>query len=228
MAADLNCGEWFRSPFLLAEAKGVAGLGKAGGDGQAGSDKAGQQVPPEVYMALTYAGTLFLFTLSVPLILYGLNKLLNKIEDCFGCGSSSKEKRAAERMKQQHHYQQHESPSLIPSSDFSANFNQQKSVAEQQNSAPIFDQTRFHPGNATKQFQQNNNQQLNPQLLKQHPKYAQFVSMSSKLGYHITSQDDMGQDKARSQQHPPLVDLNIQQNMPRDSREVTLTPTAAA
>lgn len=75
---------------LFAEAKGVAGLGKAGGDSQGGSDKAGQQVPPEVYNALTYAGTAFLFTLSVPLILYGLNKLLNKIEDCFGCGPSNK------------------------------------------------------------------------------------------------------------------------------------------
>lgn len=74
----------------LADAKGVAGLGKAGGDGAGGSDKAGQQVPPEVYNALTYAGTAFLFTLSVPLILYGLNKLLNKIEDCFGCGPSSR------------------------------------------------------------------------------------------------------------------------------------------
>lgn len=74
----------------LADAKGVAGLGKAGGDGSAGSDKAGQQVPPEVYNALTYAGTAFLFTLSVPLILYGLNKFLNWIEDCFGCGPSSK------------------------------------------------------------------------------------------------------------------------------------------
>jgi len=75
---------------LFAHAKGVAGLGKAGGDGQAGTDKGGQQVPPEVYIALTYAGTAFLFTLSVPLILYGLNKLLNKIEDCLGCGSSKK------------------------------------------------------------------------------------------------------------------------------------------
>lgn len=75
---------------LLAEAKGVAGLGKAGGDGSAGSDKAGQQVPPEVYIALTYAAIAFLCTLSVPLILYFLNKLLNKIEDCFGCGPSSK------------------------------------------------------------------------------------------------------------------------------------------
>lgn len=74
----------------FAQAKGVAGLGKAGGDGTGGSDKAGQQVPPEVYNALTYAGTAFLFTLSVPLILYGLNKLLNKIEDCFGCGPSSR------------------------------------------------------------------------------------------------------------------------------------------
>lgn len=76
---------------LLAEAKGVAGLGKAGQDGQGGSDKAGQQVPPEVYTALTYAGTAFLLTLAVPLVLYGLNKLLNKIEDCFGCGPSSKQ-----------------------------------------------------------------------------------------------------------------------------------------
>lgn len=74
----------------LADAKGVAGLGKAGGDGQGGSDKAGQQVPPEVYMALTYAGSLFLLTLSAPLILYSLNKLLNKILDCFGCGPSNK------------------------------------------------------------------------------------------------------------------------------------------
>lgn len=82
-----------RYSILLADAKGVAGLGKAGGDGQGGSDKAGQQVPPEVYKALSYAGSLFLLTLSVPLILYGLNKLLNEIEDCFGCGpSSAKEK----------------------------------------------------------------------------------------------------------------------------------------
>lgn len=88
-----------RSLFLYAEAKGVAGLGKAGGDGGGGSDKAGQQVPPEVYIALTYAGTAFLFTLSVPLILYGLNKLLNKIEDCFGCGPSSKRKKLGERQK---------------------------------------------------------------------------------------------------------------------------------
>lgn len=78
------------SMLLFADAKGVAGLGKAGGDGTGGSDKAGQQVPPEVYNALTYAGTAFLFTLSAPFILYGLNKLLNKIEDCFGCGPSSK------------------------------------------------------------------------------------------------------------------------------------------
>lgn len=85
----------------IAEAKGVAGLGKAGGDSQGGSDKGGQQVPPEVYIALTYAGTAFLFTLSVPLILYGLNKLLNKIEDCFGCGPSSKKEkqRQAEQEK---------------------------------------------------------------------------------------------------------------------------------
>lgn len=82
---------WKSASFLLvADAKGVAGLGKAGGDSTGGSDKAGQQVPPEVYNALTYAGTAFLFTLSVPLILYGLNKLLNKIEDCFGCGPSSR------------------------------------------------------------------------------------------------------------------------------------------
>lgn len=79
-----------KSLFLYVEAKGVAGLGKAGGDGSAGSDKSGQQVPPEVYNALTYAGIAFLFTLSVPLILYGLNRLLNEIEDCFGCGPSSR------------------------------------------------------------------------------------------------------------------------------------------
>lgn len=79
-----------RGFLLFASAKGVAGLGKAGGDGTGGSDKAGQQVPPEVYNALSYAGTAFLFTLSVPLILYGLNKLLNKIEDCFGCGPSNR------------------------------------------------------------------------------------------------------------------------------------------
>lgn len=86
--------------FLPVEAKGVAGIGKAGGDGSGGVDKAGQQVPPEVYIALTYAGTAFLFTLSVPLILYGLNKLLNKIEDCFGCGPSSKrQKLEAARLK---------------------------------------------------------------------------------------------------------------------------------
>lgn len=78
------------SYFLEVDAKGVAGLGKAGGDGSAGSDKAGQQVPPEVYIALTYAAIAFLCTLSVPLILYFLNKLLNKIEDCFGCGPSSR------------------------------------------------------------------------------------------------------------------------------------------
>lgn len=86
---------------LLAEAKGVAGLGKAGGDSQGGSDKAGQQVPPEVYNALTYAGTAFLFTLSVPLILYGLNKLLNKIEDCFGCGPSSKKSKQKQTVTKQ-------------------------------------------------------------------------------------------------------------------------------
>lgn len=79
-----------------AEAKGVAGMGKVGGDAVGGSDKAGQQVPPEVYIALTYAGTAFLFTLSVPLILYGLNKLLNKIEDCFGCGPSSRKAKQCE------------------------------------------------------------------------------------------------------------------------------------
>lgn len=90
-----------RAAILSAEAKGVAGLGKAGGDSQGGSDKAGQQVPPEVYNALTYAGSAFLFTLSVPLILYGLNKLLNKIEDCFGCGPSSKSKSKVKQQAQQ-------------------------------------------------------------------------------------------------------------------------------
>ena len=89
---------------VFVSAKGVAGLGKAGGDGQGGSDKSGQQVPPEVYIALTYAGTAFLFTLSVPLILYGLNKLLNKIEDCFGCGPSSRKEKLAQ--KQLEHQQQ--------------------------------------------------------------------------------------------------------------------------
>lgn len=93
---------------LFADAKGVAGLGKAGGDGTGGSDKAGQQVPPEVYSALTYAGTAFLFTLSVPLILYGLNKLLNKIEDCFGCGPSSRKEKQnkAKQLQIQNHQSQ--------------------------------------------------------------------------------------------------------------------------
>lgn len=117
------------APILFAQAKGVAGLGKAGGDGQGGSDKAGQQVPPEVYNALTYAGTAFLLTLSVPLILYGLNKLFNRIQDCFGCGPSSRRKalEACKLKKQQsfeqpphqqhlqpqphHHQQQHQQPS---------------------------------------------------------------------------------------------------------------------
>ena len=117
---------------LFAEAKGVAGLGKAGGDGQGGSDKAGQQVPPEVYIALTYAGTLFLFTLSVPLILYGLNKLLNKIEDCFGCGPSNrrekmmkenlegldnKDKLSEPRRRQQQQQQQQQQGFLVNVSD---------------------------------------------------------------------------------------------------------------
>ena len=89
-----------RTSILFAEAKGVAGLGKAGGDNQGGSDKGGQQVPPEVYIALTYAGSAFLLTLSVPLILYSLNKLLNKIEDCFGCGPKSKlEKRTKKKLE---------------------------------------------------------------------------------------------------------------------------------
>jgi len=77
----------------LVQAKGVAGLGKAGGDGGGGSDKAGQQVPPEVYNALTYAGTAFLLTLSVPLLLYGLNKLLNWLEECCGCGSAARKQK---------------------------------------------------------------------------------------------------------------------------------------
>lgn len=82
---------------LFVSAKGVAGLGKAGGDGSGGSDKAGQQVPPEVYNALTYAGSAFLLTLSVPLILYGLNKLLNRVEDCFGCGPSKRRQKRKEK-----------------------------------------------------------------------------------------------------------------------------------
>lgn len=77
---------------LLVDARGVAGMGKVSGDGQSGSDKVGQQVPSEVYNALSYAGSAFLLTLSAPVILYSLNKVLNKIEDCFGCGPSSKKK----------------------------------------------------------------------------------------------------------------------------------------
>lgn len=77
----------------LVLCKGVAGLGKAGGDSTGGADKAGQQVPPEVYNALTYAGTAFLLTLSVPLILYGLNKLLNFFEDCCQCNSKDQRKK---------------------------------------------------------------------------------------------------------------------------------------
>lgn len=78
---------------LLAEAKGVAGLGKAGGDGSGGSDKAGQRVPPEVYIALRIAFEGFLLTLTMPVIFYVSNMLLNMILDCFGCGPSSKKKK---------------------------------------------------------------------------------------------------------------------------------------
>lgn len=89
---------------LFVEAKGVAGLGKAGGDGSGGSDKPGQQVPPEVYSALGYAGLAFLSTLTLPLIIYCLNKILNKMEDCFGCKSSknrdNKEETIVSELKQ--------------------------------------------------------------------------------------------------------------------------------
>lgn len=88
------------APFLLfAEAKGVAGLGKAGGDGSAGTDKSGQQVPPEVYNALTYAAIAFLMTLSVPVILYGLNELFNKLQVCLGCRDPSTSRRQQRRSK---------------------------------------------------------------------------------------------------------------------------------
>lgn len=105
------------SLLILVDAKGVAGLGKAGGDGQGGSDKAGQQVPPEVYNALTYAGSAFLLTLSAPVILYSLNKLLNKIEDCFGCGPSSKKKTINEKQQslnnqQNDHHQKYKQQQL--------------------------------------------------------------------------------------------------------------------
>lgn len=210
---------WFRSPLLLAEAKGVAGLGKAGGDGQGGSDKAGQQVPPEVYMALTYAGTLFLFTLSVPLILYGLNKLLNKIEDCFGCGSSRRE-RKAKQLKQQ----QQQKESSVPDAIIS-NHQQQKLVNEHNNTASI-DQSLFHPDNTTSQLQ--HNQRFNLQLLQQHPKYTQFISMSSKPEYNMTN-DNTSNDKDMDQ-HPPLIDVSRhqQQHPPQTNQEISLTPTAAA
>lgn len=88
----------YQPPVIYAEAKGVAGLGKAGGDGTGGSDKAGQQVPPEVYNALSYAGSIFLLILSVPFVCFGLNKLLNKIEDCFGCGPSSQKEKQRQRL----------------------------------------------------------------------------------------------------------------------------------
>lgn len=156
---------------LLAEAKGVAGLGKAGGDGQGGSDKAGQQVPPEVYMALTYAGTLFLFTLSVPLILYGLNKLLNKIEDCFGCGPSSRAKRAKQKelLKQK---------SQMSSKNDSQNGNNQNQPLNSISS--LVDQVGPPDSQSTQNSKHSHqNQRLHLQMLQQHPKYTQFISMSN-------------------------------------------------
>lgn len=142
---------------LLAEAKGVAGLGKAGSESQGGSDKAGQQVPPEVYIALTYAGTAFLFTLSVPLILYGLNKLLNKIEDCFGCGPSSKMEKTKIKQEQQQQQQQQQA-------------NSNKSNNSQEQFSPLRQQ--FH------QNQQLHQQLMRQQYSKNHRSHA-FASLTS-------------------------------------------------
>lgn len=183
----------FRGAFLsLVEAKGVAGLGKAGGDGTGGADKAGTQVPPEVYNALTYAGTAFLFTLSVPLILYGLNKLLNKIEDCFGCGPASKKKRISERQleNQQLFEKQANSNKLNDSSLVGGNLRQQ------------YSKNGHHRSITSKNYHhlldQQQQQQPQPQMDNQFPQVACFPANKGPLHSRTNSH-------SRSRQDSPAV-----------------------
>ena len=225
---EVDVDSWFRSPLLLVEAKGVAGLGKAGGDGQAGSDKAGQQVPPEVYMALTYAGTLFLFTLSVPLILYALNKLLNKIEDCFGCGSSARQRmdKQSKLQRQPSQKEPHETLNAVGVSQ-----QQQKLVNDlnnnNNNNFVSANQTIFHPDNVTRQ-QSQHNQRLNLQLLQQHPKYTQFISMSS---IPDLNQKNDNSSLSKTVDLSPPMDVNRQQqqqpppSLRNSNHEPSISPT---
>lgn len=172
---------------LFAEAKGVAGLGKAGGDGQGGSDKAGQQVPPEVYNALTYAGTAFLFTLSVPLILYGLNKLFNKIEDCFGCGPSSKKKKAeALRVLKSQQQQQQQQENNQPTIQQQQQQNQAQTKLQQLSAATI-----------------NHNRNVSSQqhLLAAMPT-PDSVAVTLPVDFEMNYKDPMGQ---LNNQHPYII-----------------------
>lgn len=187
---------------LFAQAKGVAGLGKAGGDGTGGADKAGTQVPPEVYNALTYAGTAFLFTLSVPLILYGLNKLLNKIEDCFGCGPASKKKKIIER--------QLENQKLCEQNN-SKKFNESNLM-----SRSLYPKPGHHGGGirsvATDQLQNYHHQQHannNKQLMNtdQSPQVASFPA-NKDTHHHLDQHNTTHPGSICSQQNSPAVPVS--------------------
>lgn len=157
---------------LIAEAKGVAGLGKAGGDSQGGSDKAGQQVPPEVYNALSYAGSIFLLILSVPFVCFGLNKLLNKIEDCFGCGPSSKR----------------QAPPTVKNNKQEQFGNQPK---EKQNSPG--EPNRVHPKNENMLYR---NQQYQQQLRSQAQKQdSQLIQYDTSYGFTPPSSNHTADQK---------------------------------
>lgn len=192
-----------RAYVLFAEAKGVAGLGKAGGDGTGGADKAGTQVPPEVYNALTYAGGAFLLTLSVPLILYGLNKLLNKIEDCFGCGPASKQK----------------GKKVISERPVA---NQQMLFAEQANNNAKSNESSLVSGNLRQQY--HNHRSLTNQLKQQQQESPQLNSSHSpQIASYPANKDSRSSGISNGHNHPGAA---RRQNSPAalglDSTAITL------
>lgn len=90
---SLTCDETFdtfqyRKYCILisgAEAKGVAGIGRAQGGGSVLGDGEIQEVPAEVYEALKWTAAGFAGICSLPCWLYAFNKLLNVVEWLF-CG----------------------------------------------------------------------------------------------------------------------------------------------